>query len=153
MSGFIEMLFDMSIAGAFIAAVIILLRIPLRKAPRRYSYMLWAILGIRLLCPFSLPSPASMFNLFSASTDSGRMTFVVPGNIAAPTGNIAVTPAQTAVTAPAEAHAAQPDILPTVLFWVWAAGAAAFAAYWLISWIGVRIRVKGAVRVEDGIYE
>lgn len=153
MSGFIEMLLDMSIAGAFIAAVIILLRIPLRKAPRRYSYMLWAILGIRLLCPFSLPSPASLFNLFSASTDSGRMTFAVPGNIAAPTGNITVTPAQTAVTVPTESHAEQPDILPTVLFWVWAAGAAAFAAYWLISWIGVRIRVKGAVRVEDGIYE
>ena len=106
MSGFIEMLLDMSIAGAFIAAVIILLRIPLRKAPRRYSYMLWAILGIRLLCPFSLPSPASLFNLFSASTDSGRMTFAVPGNIAAPTGNITVTPAQTAVTVSTEAHAA-----------------------------------------------
>lgn len=152
MRGFVEMLLSMSTAGAFISVVIMLLRIPLRKAPRKYSYMLWAILGVRLLCPFSLPSPASLFNLFSTNTSSGRMTFTTPAAIASPTGTAAALPAVTGeISQPVPS--AQPDILPSVLFWVWAAGTAAFAVYWLLSWVKIRRRVSGAVRLEGNVYE
>lgn len=102
MGEFLETLLNMSISGAIISVVIILLRIPLRKAPRRYSYLLWSILGIRLLCPFSLPSPASLFNLFSNGTDSGRVKLTISENIG------------TAVTQPITGNIVHPLRSPTV---------------------------------------
>lgn len=153
MKDFLDVLINMSISGAFIALVIMLLRIPLKKAPRRYSYMLWAILGIRLLCPVSLPSPVSLFNLFRAETSGGRMTFNVTE-----TTPVTITPAaNTAVPAVGQdipqQSAATGGSTNSVLFWIWAAGAVIFAVYMLVSFMRLRRLISGARRVSDNIYE
>ena len=152
MGEFLETLLNMSISGAFISVVIILLRIPLRKAPRRYSYLLWSILGIRLLCPFSLPSPASLFNLFSNGTDSGRVKLTISENIG------------TAVTQPITGNIVHPSEVPQaavqtgvnvseILFWVWAAGVAVFAVWTAVSFLVLRRRIHSAVLLRDNIWE
>lgn len=152
MGEFLETLLNMSISGAFISVVIILLRIPLRKAPRRYSYLLWSILGIRLLCPFSLPSPASVFNLFSNGTDSGRVKLTISENIG------------TAVTQPITGNIVHPSEVPQaavqtgvnvseILFWVWAAGVAVFAVWTAVSFLVLRRRIHSAVLLSDNIWE
>ncbi len=156
MGGFLYSLVNMSIAGAFISVVIMLLRIPLKKAPRKYSYMLWSILGIRLLCPFSFSSALSLFNLFRTETDGGRMSFDAAQNIAAP----AVIPAAPAAPeAPAAAHSLPqvveqaPDFLPFILFAVWAIGAAALAIYNIVALARLKKRISGAVNIDGNIYE
>ena len=45
---------QMSIASVLVIAVILIIRILLKRFPRIFSYMLWGILLIRLLLPFSL---------------------------------------------------------------------------------------------------
>ena len=67
---------NMSITGAYIAAAIMLLRLPMKKLLKKYSYALWGILGIRLLCPFSLSSAVSLFNIIRPETEGNRMTYV-----------------------------------------------------------------------------
>lgn len=153
MKDFLDMLINMSVSGAFIAVVIMLLRIPLKKAPRRYSYMLWAILGVRLLCPFSLPSPVSLFNLLSTETTEGRMTFNItdtaPTAINTPVNAAAPSAAQ---DFPQQAATPADQTLP-VLFWIWAAGAAIFAVYMLISVIQIHSRISRARHISENIYE
>lgn len=152
MGEFLETLLNMSISGAIISVVIILLRIPLRKAPRRYSYLLWSILGIRLLCPFSLPSPASLFNLFSNGTDSGRVKLTISGNI----GTAISQPITGNIVHPSEVSqaAVQTGVNVTViLFWVWAAGAAVFAVWTAVSFLVLRRRIHSAVHLRDNIWE
>ena len=53
-------LLHMSFAAAWLALAVVLLRILLRKAPRRVILLLWALVAVRLVCPVSIESPISL---------------------------------------------------------------------------------------------
>ncbi len=59
---FFETLLNMSITGAVIIVFVVLIRLFLKKLPRKYSYILWIIPAIRLIIPFSFETPVSVFN-------------------------------------------------------------------------------------------
>ncbi len=50
---------NMSLTASYIILVVLLARLILRKAPKIFSYALWAVVLLRLLCPFIIPSPVS----------------------------------------------------------------------------------------------
>lgn len=54
---------NMSLTASAVVCLVILARYGMRRLPRCFSYYLWAIVGFRLICPYSLPSIFSMFNL------------------------------------------------------------------------------------------
>lgn len=56
---FLKMI-NMSISGSWLIAAVIVLRLLLKKAPRRFTVFLWGIVAIRLICPFSIESPLSL---------------------------------------------------------------------------------------------
>ena len=56
---FIKVL-NMSYIAAWVILFVLLARLLLRKAPKRYSYMLWLIPLLRLICPFSFESVLSL---------------------------------------------------------------------------------------------
>ncbi|MBQ8751745.1 MAG: hypothetical protein IJZ13_01425, partial [Clostridia bacterium] len=43
----------MSFTGGIVILAVLLLRLLLKKAPRRFSYLLWAVVLLRLVCPFT----------------------------------------------------------------------------------------------------
>lgn len=47
---------EMSIAGTACILIVLVLRVLLRKMPKVFSYILWALVFLRLICPFSLRS-------------------------------------------------------------------------------------------------
>ena len=49
---FIEVL-NCTLAAAIAGLAVLLLRILLRRAPKKFSYLLWAVVLFRALCPFS----------------------------------------------------------------------------------------------------
>ncbi|MCM1150297.1 MAG: peptidase M56, partial [Butyricicoccus sp.] len=51
---------DMSIVSSLVIAAVLLVRALLKKAPRRFAYVLWAAALLRLLCPFAIESPVSV---------------------------------------------------------------------------------------------
>lgn len=53
-------LLNMSITASWLVFAVFLLRILFRKAPKFVSMLLWALVGIRLVCPFSLKSILSV---------------------------------------------------------------------------------------------
>ena len=53
----------MSVTAGCIIIAVILIRLLLKKAPRKYSYLLWSVVGFRLLCPVAFGSKVSIFNL------------------------------------------------------------------------------------------
>ena len=57
---------NMSMTGAFVAAVIILARWPLKKAPKIISCALWSVAGFRFAFPFTLESVFSLLPFKSA---------------------------------------------------------------------------------------
>ena len=58
---------DMSIIATVVIAVVLIIRALIFKAPKKYAYILWAIVGIRLICPVGISSPLSIYNLVNAS--------------------------------------------------------------------------------------
>ena len=53
-------LLNTGFAASVVIFIILLLRLVLRRAPKRYSYLLWAPALLRLLCPFSIESMFKM---------------------------------------------------------------------------------------------
>ena len=53
-------LFNVSISASFLALAVVLFRLIFKKAPRWLIVALWALVAIRLLCPFSLESALSL---------------------------------------------------------------------------------------------
>ena len=64
----------MSLTAGVTVLVVLLVRLFLKKLPKKYSYLLWSVVGFRLLCPVSFDSIFSIFNLniFSRIGFTGR---------------------------------------------------------------------------------
>ena len=60
---FMPKLFNMSLTASAAIALVILLRLLLKKAPKVISYALWGVVLFRLLCPVSIDS-VSPYTIF-----------------------------------------------------------------------------------------
>ncbi|MCH5350196.1 MAG: M56 family metallopeptidase, partial [Oscillospiraceae bacterium] len=69
----IQAILESSFMAGIAAVVVMLLRIPMRKLPRKWSYMLWAVVFFRCLCPFSAESEISIFNVLNTSEQSASV--------------------------------------------------------------------------------
>lgn len=54
---------NLSITGGIAILAILIIRLPLQRVPKRFSYALWSVAAFRLLCPVSFSSVFSLFNL------------------------------------------------------------------------------------------
>ena len=68
----------MSLTGSYIILFVLLMRLALRKAPKVFSYVLWAVVLFRLLCPVSISSALSVLNFTptAAAQPQGAVTTV-----------------------------------------------------------------------------
>ena len=51
---------NMSISASYLVLAVLLLRLVLKKAPKWISVLLWGIVAVRLICPFSIESMLSL---------------------------------------------------------------------------------------------
>ena len=52
---------NMSITGSYIILAVMILRLFLKKAPKKYSYLMWTVCAFRLCCPVSFKNIFSIF--------------------------------------------------------------------------------------------
>ena len=51
----------MSLSASAVILAVLLIRVLLRRAPKKWSYLLWSVVGFRLCCPVSFRSAFSLF--------------------------------------------------------------------------------------------
>ncbi len=51
---------NMSLTAGFIAAVVMLIRLILKRSPKHITVLLWTLVAVRLVCPYSPESPVSI---------------------------------------------------------------------------------------------
>ena len=51
----------------YIIVFVMLVRLFLWKAPKKYSYILWGVVLFRLLCPIAPAAPISLLNMVEVS--------------------------------------------------------------------------------------
>ena len=145
---------NMSIAAGWLILAVIALRLLLRRAPKRFRLLLWAVVGLRLALPWSIESALSLIP--SAQTlPEGIMLERAPvldTGISALNG--AINPGFTAAFTPELGASANPlQVLLPIAAAFWMLGAAAMLLWALVSWLRLRKRVREAVRLEENVYE
>ena len=69
---FIKVL-NMSVTASYVIAVVMVVRLFISKLPKKYSYALWSIAGLRLIFPFSVSWVFSFFNLSFFRSEERRV--------------------------------------------------------------------------------
>lgn len=145
---------NISITAGWIVLAVMVLRLLLKKAPEWISCLLWAVVGLRLVLPFSIESIFSLIP--TANTVDPDIVYQASPSVN--TGidavNSVVNPIITGSFAPNPGDSANPlQIWLFIAAWVWVIGIAVMLIYTLISYIILRIKVSAAVRLEANIYQ
>lgn len=137
---------NMTLAASCAGCVVLLLRVVLRKVPSGYFYVLWIIVFLRFLCPFTLESAVS---LIPVRQDAVTYKSIVAAGINAYTGVSAALPADSVIrTIPAAAGQMGMDygnLLVGGFTAVWLTGMLVFLAVALRSWLRLKKQVAEAV--------
>ena len=145
---------NMSISASWLVLAVLILRFVLKKAPKWINVLLWGIVAIRLICPFSFESPLSLIP--SAET--------IPLNIgmdSTPTINSGISAINNAVnpiisqsnTPMAGASVNLLQITIGIYEYIWIFGMIALALYTAISYWRLHRKVDTAVRYKDNIFQ
>ena len=145
---------NMSISASWLVLALLILRFVLKKAPKWINVLLWGIVAIRLICPFSFESTLSLIP--SAET--------IPLNIGmdtTPTINSGISAINNAVnpiisqsnTPMAGASVNLLQITIGIYEYIWIFGMIALALYTVISYWRLRRKVDTAVRYKDNIFQ
>jgi beta-lactamase regulating signal transducer with metallopeptidase domain len=148
---FIQVL-NLSLTGGFVIAVLCLARLLLKKAPKRISYALWAVAGLRLVLWFPIESVFSLipFNARTIPTD-----IAVQGVPRIDSGIAFINEAAASVLPAATPQYGSNPLQIWLLIGtaVWVAGMAALTVYGLASYFSLKKRLLSATHVTDNIYE
>lgn len=145
---------NMSIAAGWLILAVIALRLLLRRAPKRFRLLLWAVVGLRLALPWSIESALSLIPSAQTLPDGIMLERapVLDTGISALNG--AINPGFTAAFTPELGASANPlQVLLPIAAAFWMLGAAAMLLWALVSWLRLRKRVREAVRLEENVYE
>lgn len=68
----------MSLTGGIVIVMVLLIRLFLARAPKIFRYLLWGVVLVRLLCPFSFSSEWSVFQVMERAAAQHGLSSYVP---------------------------------------------------------------------------
>ena len=147
-------LLNLSISASWLVLAVLVLRLVSKRSPKWVNVLLWGIVALRLVLPFSIESALSLIP--SAETVSPAAVQFDP----APTITSGVSVIDNAVNPSLSEHfAAVPTASVNPLYvwteiagWVWLIGLGAMLLYALVSYLRLRRRVSVSLPIQDHIY-
>jgi len=154
MNEFFLTIVNMSISASWIVLAVLLLRLLLKKAPKWITVLLWGIVAVRLICPFSIESVMSLIPSAETISPEIMMDATPEINSGIPVFNNFVNPVISESFAPNPVTSANPlQILIPVLSIVWLVGIAGMLLYTAISYFRVKRKIGTAVLLRDNIFQ
>ena len=143
-----------SISASWLVLAVLLLRFLLRRAPKWVSVLLWGLVALRLLLPFSVQSVLSLIPSSETLPDEvlSGPSFDIHTGIAPVDQQVNVYLANRyfeGVTVPANSGAER----MTQLAFVWAAGIAVMLLYAAVSCWRLRRTLRTAIPLRDNLYQ
>ena len=159
-----------SFHGSIVILAVMLLRLVLKKTPRKYICLLWLLAGLRLLMPFQIQSdlslqpsadPVAQVQQLNHSQTSAAPEDFSPADVEAPAQmpealpdiQSPVTTVISSTPSPAPETAAEPDTgfdFLSVLPWFWLGIACCFGIYSLYTYLTLKLKVREAVKIPGG---
>ena len=137
----------MSITSCWIIFAAILFRVILKNAPKNIRFILWALVGIRLVCPFSFKS---IFSMIPTAEPIPQTIIQNPlPTISNVIQHVIIQP-ETALQ-PEKTFSAI-EIVMTSLSFIWIIGIAVMGIYATVSYLKIRNKVRISIKIKDNIY-
>ena len=141
-------LLQMSFSGAaFITAVVIIRAVAINKLPKKTFLVLWELVILRLLIPFSIPSMFSVYTL---------VTHIISSTTLPEAGTDYNIPTMQGLFVTTQGAEQPPEnILSSVSMWfiVWCAGIILIALFFVISYLRCLIEFRTALPVHNHYVE
>lgn len=147
-------LLNMSITASYLVLAVVLARLLLKKAPKFITVILWGLVAVRLICPFSIDSVLSLI----PSAETVPVDIMYSSEPQIHSGISQVNTVVNNVVLPAitsdEAYSANPmQVAIFAASIVWIIGIAVMLLYALVSYVRIRFKVREAVKRDSNIYE
>jgi len=144
---------NMSISASWLVLAVLALRLIMKKAPKWFNVILWGIVAIRLICPFSIESAMSLIPSAETIPMNIEMADVPSINSGVNIVNNAINPVISSF-APNPGDSANPlQIWIPVLSVVWVSGMVILFFYTLISYWRLRRKIDTAVIYKKNIFQ
>lgn len=147
-------LLNLSISASWLVLAVLVLRLISKRSPKWMNVLLWGIVALRLMLPFSIESALSLIS--SAETVSPAVVQFDPAPTITSGVNIidnAVNPSLSEHFAAAPTMSVNPLYVWTYLAgWVWLIGLGVMLLYALVSYLRLRRRVSVSLCVRENIY-
>lgn len=143
-------IFYMSLSASVLVMMVLILRLIFRKAPKWVNILLWGLVTVRLICPFTIESPLSLMPEMDWVRESVHTTELrVPDNLSTvsdsvPDENILYTPNDPEITIETIN-----DYVVSILYFL---GIMGMVAYMAFSYINVYRCICTAERLGSNIY-
>ncbi|EHQ89048.1 DUF5301 domain-containing protein [Desulfosporosinus youngiae] len=160
--GMFTTVLNMSITASYVAGGVILVRMLLRKAPKIFSYALWAVVLFRLIFPFSFTTAFSFLGLLNVNSQNkaGVLEYVPPdiGSMPAPALQSDIGSLDSTVNSSLPQTAPIASVNPLQMWMdvfslIWLAGIIVLLSYSVLSYIKIKRQLLTATLVKDNIYE
>lgn len=160
----IEQLFirilNMSLTGSFVILAVLAIRLLLRRAPKIFSYCLWAVVLFRLLCPISFSAAFSPLSILSSPTVEHGMTEYIPKEMVQATQpalawapQISPSLHPEAENSSKQAAVVNQTLRPVqIATMIWLYGIFIMALYSILMLAGLKRHLKTAMWERDNIY-
>jgi len=147
-------LLNLSISASWLVLAVLALRLISKRSPKWMNVLLWGIVALRLMLPFSIESALSLIP--SAETVSPAVVQFDPAPTITSGVSVidnAVNPSLSGRFAAAPLASVNPLYVWTYLAgWVWLIGLGAMLLYALASYLRLRRRVSVSLPIQDHIY-
>ena len=145
---------NMSISASWLVLAVLILRLVLKKAPKWVNGLLWGIVAVRLLFPFSIESALSLI----PSAETIPVGIEMDATPAIDSGinaiNSVVNPMIRQFNTPAAGASINPLQITVAIFaFIWVLGVAALLIYTAISYWRLRTKVSTAVILRDNTFQ
>ena len=148
-------LLEMSAKGCVVIVAVMIARLILTRAPKKYSYFLWGLVALRLCIPFSISTRFSIFGLpeLFKETAPTVITDPIPENIIPDTiPNEGIQDVITQMGSEPVISVSRGITLTQALVVIWLCGVLAMLAYGTVSYLLIKKRMSTATRLKGNVY-
>lgn len=131
LEGILKTILDMTLSSSFLIVAVLVARVVLRKSPKVFRKILWGLVALKLIIPFSFESALSLVPHESTYMPEGTGAFATITDV---------------VTSSAFDWK---SIIPCV----WVGGCAILLIYAFFSFIRLKIRISDSVKYENNIFQ
>lgn len=149
---------NMSLTGTYVILFILLIRFPLKKVPKIFSYILWVIVLFRLICPYSFSTTFSFLKSISFLNSKTKPIPINIGLLGQPSVDVGINKVNNVINSvlPSATPYASTNPMQIILFsisLVWIIGVLILIIYSITSYITLKKKIYSSILVCDNVFE